>query len=123
MYKIINEDKLLGIVDSPRYVRLRNGVFVQCPKEQADGVAFNSQFYRFSYKDIDGYDPVDIVLVDSGEYIVSHENGIHDLNEGLTETQLALCDTYESGLNAEEDITNIQLALAEVYEMQLATSE
>ena len=123
MYKIINEDKLLGIVDSPRYVRLRNGVFVQCPKEQADGVAFNSQFYRFSYKDIDGYDPVDVVLVDGGEYIVSHEKGIADLNEGLTEAQMALCENYETSIAASDEITSLQLALAEVYEMQLAASE
>ena len=121
MYKIINEDKLLGIVDSPRYVRLRNGVFVQCPKEQADGVAFNSQFYRFSYKDIDGYDPVDVVLVDGGEYIVSHEKGIADLNEGLTEAQMALCENYETSIAASDEITSLQLALAEVYEMQLGT--
>ena len=121
MYKIINEDKLLGIVDSPRYVRLRNGVFVQCPKEQADGVAFNSQFYRFSYKDIDGYDPVDVVLVDGGEYIVSHEKGIADLNEGLTEAQMALCENYETSIAANDEITSLQLALAEVYEMQLGT--
>lgn len=123
MYKLVSGDTFLGLVDYPRYVRRKNGVFIQCPKEEADGIAFNSQFYRLYTKDVEGYDPVDIVLVDSGEYIVSHENGIHDLNEGLTETQLALCDTYESGLNAEEDITNIQLALAEVYEMQLAASE
>lgn len=73
MYKIISGDTLLGIVEEPRYVRLNNGVFIQCDMLEADGVAFNSTFYRFPNKEIEGYDPANVVEVDGGEYIVDHE--------------------------------------------------
>jgi hypothetical protein len=51
------------------------------------------------------------------EYIkmIDEKNGI--LNEDLTNTQMALCDTYEQNLILEEDLTNTQLALCEIYEM------
>lgn len=122
MYKLIQDGSVLGLVDEPRYVKLKDGVFIQCPMEEADGVAFNSTFYRFSFKEMEGYDPIDVQPVDSGEYILSHENKITDLDQGLTETQLALVETYETGLSSEEEITALQLAIAEVYEMTLGTS-
>ena len=59
--------------------------------------------------------------MDSGEYILSHENKITVLDQGLTETQLALVETYESGLSSGEEITALQLAITEVYEMMLET--
>ena len=123
MYKLISGDMFLGLVDEPRYVKQKNGVFIQCTREDADGVAFNSRFYRLSTKEIEGCDPVDVVPVDSGEYIVSHENGLRELNNGLTEAQVALCENFESGLAIEEEITNIQLALAEIYEKQIGSGE
>lgn len=121
MYKLIQDGSVLGLVDEPRYVKLNNGVFIQCPMEEADGVAFNSQFYRFSFKEMEGYGPIDVQPVDSGEYILSHENKITVLDQGLTETQLALVETYESGLSSGEEITALQLAITEVYEMMLET--
>lgn len=122
MYKIIKDGTVFGLVDEPRYVQMKNEVFVQCSEENADGVAFNGQFYRFSFKEIDGYDPIDIQPVNSGEYILQHETSIEGLNKGLTDTQLALCDAYESGLVNSEEVTNLQIALTEVYEMVLGVS-
>ena len=119
MYKIISGNIVIGLVDEPRYVRRKNDTFIQCPAEQADGIAFNGKFYRFSIKEIEGYEPVDIQPVDGGEYILSHENSIKTLNSGLIDTQLALCDTYESGLTNSEEVTNLQIALTEAYEMML----
>lgn len=122
MYKIIKDGSVLGLVDEPRYVRLKNNVFVQCGPEIADGVAFGGQFYRFSFKKMEGYEPVDIQPVDSGEYILQHEHSIQDLNTGLLDTQLALCDAYEDGLDNSEEVTNLQLALTEVYELVLGVN-
>lgn len=122
MYKIISGNIVIGLVDEPRYVRRKNDTFVQCPAEQADGIAFNGKFYRFSIKEIEGYEPVDIQPVDSGEYILQHEHSINDLNSGLTDTQLALCDAYESGLTNAEEVTNLQIALTEVYELVLGAN-
>lgn len=122
MYKIIKDGSVLGLVDEPRYVQLKNNVFVQCISDVADGIAFNGQFYRFSFKEMEGYDSVDVQPVDSGEYILQHEHSINDLNNGLTDTQLALCDAYESGLVNSEEVTNLQLALTEVYELVLGAN-
>lgn len=119
MYKIIKDGEVFGLVDEPRYVRLKDGIFIQCPAEEADGVAFNSTFYRFSFNEMEGYDPIDIQPVDSGEYILSHETRIDGLDEGLTYAQLAIAESYEEGLTNADEVTNLQLALAEVYEMVL----
>lgn len=119
MYKVIKDGELIGLVDEPRYVRRKNGVFIQCPRAEADGIAFNSQFYRFDHVSMDGYEPVNITQVDSGEYILSHEKNISMLNDDLADTQMALCDTYEQGIVSGDEITQNQLALAEVYELVL----
>ena len=122
MYKIIKDGAVIGLVDEPRYVRLKNNVFIQCTPEIADGVAFDGQFYRFSFKEIEGYDSIDIQPVNSGEFILQHEHSINNLNGGLIDTQLALCDAYESGLMNSEEVTSLQLALTEVYELVLGVS-
>ncbi len=39
-----------------------------------------------------------------------------DLEEELTDTQLALAEQYEENLALQEEVTNTQLALVELYE-------
>ena len=41
---------------------------------------------------------------------------IEKLVSQLTETQMALCEQYESKLELEEEVTNTQMAICEVYE-------
>lgn len=41
---------------------------------------------------------------------------IEKLDSQLTETQMALCEQYESKLELEDEVTNTQLAICEVYE-------
>lgn len=41
---------------------------------------------------------------------------VADLEEELTDTQLALAEQYEENLALQEEVTNTQLALVELYE-------
>ena len=41
----------------------------------------------------------------------------------LTDTQLALCDTYEQNIALEEQLTDTQLALCDTYEQNLELAE
>lgn len=50
------------------------------------------------------------------EPVPTPEERIAELEEALTETQLALCEQYENNLALSEEITNNQLALCELYE-------
>lgn len=43
-----------------------------------------------------------------------------DLEDQLTEAQLALTEQYETNLSQDDEITNTQLALTELYEMKEA---
>ena len=38
------------------------------------------------------------------------------LESQLTDTQMALCDTYEQNIVLEDQLTDTQLALCEIYE-------
>ena len=51
------------------------------------------------------------------EYIkmIDERNAL--LGNELTDTQMALCDSYEQNLVLEEELTNTQLALCDIYEM------
>ena len=42
---------------------------------------------------------------------------VTDLEDQLTEAQLALTEQYETNLSQDDEITNTQLALTELYEM------
>lgn len=54
--------------------------------------------------------------------VAKQEGEIEDLQEQLTDTQMALCEQYETNLALQEEVTNTQMALCELYEMQ-ATKE
>ena len=43
---------------------------------------------------------------------------VTDLEDQLTEAQLALTEQYETNLSQDDEITNTQLALTELYEMK-----
>ena len=45
---------------------------------------------------------------------------VTDLEDQLTEAQLALTEQYETNLSQDDEITNTQLALTELYEMKEA---
>ncbi|WP_328804425.1 hypothetical protein [Paenibacillus apii] len=45
---------------------------------------------------------------------------VAELNEELTNTQLALADTYEQLQSSQEETTNTQIALVDIYEQLLA---
>lgn len=45
------------------------------------------------------------------------------IGEQLTDTQLALCDVYEDNIELEQQITDTQLALCDVYELILGGTE
>lgn len=51
------------------------------------------------------------------EYIKMMDERNSILDEELTSTQIALCESYEQNLSLEEALTNAQLVLCELYEM------
>ena len=42
---------------------------------------------------------------------------VNEMNEELTNSQIAICENYEKNIEVVEELTNTQLALCEVYEM------
>ncbi len=48
MYAIIIEGELRSLCDSPRYVRRKpeTGVFIQCKREDAEGIAVDGEVYN-----------------------------------------------------------------------------
>ena len=60
------------------------------------------------------------------EYVPTQEqqvsiltNGLNNTNDELTQTQLALVESYEENLALQNEITNTQLAITELYERSL----
>lgn len=50
------------------------------------------------------------------------QNRVTDLENQLTEAQLALTEQYEANLALEDEVTNTQLALTELYEATQTTT-
>lgn len=44
---------------------------------------------------------------------------VDEMGEELTNSQIAICENYEKGVEVSEELTNTQLAITELYEMTL----
>lgn len=121
MYKVIKDNESIALVEKPRYIRLsKEGAFIQCEKDEAQGIALNSTFYRFFNVDLPGYEVIDLAEVEGGEYLVKHGEQIKELNTSMDTTMVGLAESYEGSLKNTDDINSALLALAELYEDILA---
>ena len=70
MYKIIKEDKVLGIVSNLTWVRMQdNGCFALCSEEAAHGVVVNGTVYHIAGKpELPGHDTAVIAYIDEIAY-------------------------------------------------------
>lgn len=80
MYLISNQDGIIGLCDQPNYVKDKNGVFINCKENEADGVAFGGTVYGVSdvaVKRIDG----GLIVSSNTKDIESNSNGLFDIAE------------------------------------------
>ena len=70
MFKIIKENKVLGIVSNPTWVRMQdNGCYGLTIEDNAQGIALNGTVYHVNGKpDLNGAETVSIEEVDDGIY-------------------------------------------------------
>lgn len=85
-------------------------VFVDIPE--------GAQIERIDVTNPDDPKPVFSYLPESD--IGKLQNRVTDLEDQLTETQLALTEQYETNLSLADEVTNTQLALTELYESKEA---
>ena len=103
MFEIIYEGEVIGLVEKPRYVRQKNGVWVQCEGKDATAIALKSHAYEGAFaKETDG-----------GEYAFEQESRI-TANEGdIADTQDAL---IEATTDIDSRLADIEDALCELTE-------
>ena len=124
MYKIYVGGELLTITDHLRYVRRNEkGVFVECPREKAHGIAVKGQFYRFINVEMEGYPVASFASVDAGNFVEEHRDGIALLNDDMTNAQIAIAETFEAGLVTSDEVTTSQIGIAEAFEYTLMLEE
>ena len=48
MYKIISGGKIMALCDAPRYVKVKpsSGAYIQCTREEAEGISINGTLYN-----------------------------------------------------------------------------
>lgn len=87
MYRIVQGANVIGLCDKPRYVKTKEGIYIEASEEDATHVAVQGTTYLLS--------EVTITQVDSGEVAFNQSNEIKDINMSVeeltpyTETQTA----------------------------------
>lgn len=106
MYAVIDKGNVIGFCETPRYIRVKHGIYVNARKEKAEGVAIGGKAYLFE-------DGVLLSEVDGGEIVFSDNIRLSGVDEGLQSTQDALCETTS---DLDERIADIEDALCELTE-------
>ena len=103
MFLIINNGELKGFCEKPRYVKNKNGVFVECEKEEAEKVALKGI----------GYDLSETIVreTDSAEFAFDESIKLSSVNDELTDSEDALCSFSE---DVDARIAEIEDALCEI---------
>lgn len=106
MYAVIDKGNVIGMCETPRYIRVKHGIYVDTKKEKAEGVAIGGKAYLFK-------DGVLLSEVDGWEIVFSGNVKLSEVNEGLQDTQDALCETTT---DLDQRIADIEDALCELTE-------
>lgn len=112
MFSIISNGEVIAYCDQPRYIKLKvaSGAFIQTDKDSAQGIAvkgipFNlhghQEITRIEVNEETGAAEKVIVPeafvseIDGGEIVFDDGNKIVEIDDSVTNTQLALCEVYE----------------------------
>lgn len=110
MYQIYKDGETMAVVDEPIFIRRHtNGCFVQCPENQAQGIAIQSTPYQLLGRESmgEGLETVMAVEVDGGVYLSGEQA---TMKEDLAQADETAIDLYETTAAQDE-------AIIELYEM------
>lgn len=121
MFKLVTENGTdLGYTEQIRYIKInkRNGCFNACTKEEAIGIAFNSNPYNLpGHNEIPDVETVIIMEIDAGYELRRLKNKCSDLTRDLAQTDEAAIELYEANLTLETANAEQDEAIIEIYEM------
>ena len=124
MYKILtDQNKLLGYVSQPNYIKKTAGGYTPCVPVEAVGLTYQGTVYNLlGHSEIEGAPAAYASMVTDAELNQMKESS----EQQTTDLQLALVDVYEQALTVqqsnEQQTTDLQLAVVELYEATLASS-
>ena len=84
MYAIIKGSEVISLCDKPRFVRDKDGIWVESDREHADKVAVGNENY--------GLDEIYIREVDGAEYVFGESVKLASAQTDIVDTQEALCE-------------------------------
>lgn len=93
MYQIIYENECIGYTDEPLYIKDKNGVWIECKKEEAEGIAYKSTAY---------------VGATAREY-----DSYKVITEADAELEKVITDIEINQMEDEQNITNIEITQIE----------
>ena len=92
MYKITNENNVIGVVTTPAWVKMQdNGSFVLCDEEVAQGVVVNNTVYHVLGKpELARHDAVVLGYIDEIAYQQEQEAKQLQMNTALAELSILI---------------------------------
>ena len=120
MFKIIKEDKVLGTVATPAWVKLQdNGCFGLCTEEDAHGVVVNGVVYHIAGKpELPGHDTAVVAPIDEIAY-QQEQTSAQEAERLQINTSLAALENENAMLKAK---VSAQSAVASITFVALAES-
>ena len=100
MYRITCGSGIIALCDEPRFVRKKkgSGAFVQCSKDEADGVAVAGEVYNLQGKTtIEDAPEVQITKVDGGIELFAGYVDKNKYNSEISALENALCEMDAGG--------------------------
>lgn len=108
MFLVSNADGIIGMCDSPRWVKQSNsGSLVQCKQEDAEYLAFLSKLYDCNEVAIVGMDAGEIAF-DNQAMGISNEAGLYDVADLASQNSDAFFDIAEYAASLEERISALE---------------
>lgn len=105
MFSVVRNGEVIGLCDKPRYVKSRNGVYVEALELCATHVAIGGTAYPLT--------EAHVVKVDGGEYAFKESARLDETRESVGDTQDAVC---EASADIESRVADIEDALCELSE-------
>lgn len=109
MYAIINNGEIKGFCDTPRYIRSKNGIYVNTRKDNAEGVAIGGEAYRL--------ENTLIKEVDGSEVVFSESVKLKDAEDNIRTTEQEITDLEIESMEQEQAITDHDIAIMELQEI------
>lgn len=104
MFAIVHNGDVIGLCDTPRYVKLKNNVYIECNEAEAEYVAFAGTAYDLK-------DNTFVKTIDGSEFAFNESIKLEGACVDVTDSQDALCILSE---DIEERLAEIEDALCEI---------